>query len=469
MPQRQASLWLAAALLLAWALRVALSFRSGIVHPDEIFQMEEPAHRLAFGYGIIAWEWRAGIRSWVFPYLFSLLMRASPSSVGSAGYLVAIKLLLSSASLVVVLVGYAWARRTAGETAALVNAFCCALWYQLAIYASHPLSEVLATDFLLPGLYLLCFNDGSRRRLVAGMLLLGVAACTRIQLLPIVLLATLLFSNDWRAGTLTYMAVALMVPLCLWGLVDWLTWGQPFQSLWKYVLVNLTVSKHYGVEPWWWYLRDLAVRMNLLLLVAVLAVRRLPKMALIVAATVALFSLIPHKEERFLYPIWPLIIIMGSVAMYSLLGSARARAGRPPRAAWAPTAATAVVAVVSLASALRFHFWPGTADAIRLFDLIARDPSVCGVELVDVPWANTGGYTHLHRDIPIGVANLVSQAADEGNNVLLTTRANATAIDPSYGQLRCSGGAWGVCAYKRPGRCWSTGDGINGYLARSHE
>jgi GPI mannosyltransferase 3 len=158
--QRQASLWLGAALLLAWAVRVGLSFRSGIVHPDEIFQMEEPAHRLAFGYGIISWEWRAGVRSWVLPYLFSLLMRSFGSSVGSATYLIAIKLVLSSASLVVVLTGYHWVRRIGGETAALVTAFAAAIWYQLAIYASHPLSEVLATNFLLPGLYLQCFSDG---------------------------------------------------------------------------------------------------------------------------------------------------------------------------------------------------------------------------------------------------------------------------------------------------------------------
>ena len=146
------------------------------------------------------------------------------------------------------------------------------------------------------------------------------------------------------------------------------------------MLVNLTVSQRYGVEPWWWYLRDLALRQNILLLPAALAVRRLPKMALIVAATIALFSVIPHKEERFLYPVWPSILIMSSVGLYSLLQSQRLHDALRLRTAWAPAAATCIVAVVSFASALRFHFWPGTADAIRLFDLLARDPPVCGVQ-----------------------------------------------------------------------------------------
>ena len=34
-----------------------------IYYPDEIFQLLEPAHRAAFGYGQVAWEWRDGVRS----------------------------------------------------------------------------------------------------------------------------------------------------------------------------------------------------------------------------------------------------------------------------------------------------------------------------------------------------------------------------------------------------------------------
>jgi phosphatidylinositol glycan class B len=61
----------------AWAKRILLAFvfvglllRVGvalqlprIAHPDEIFQTQEPAHRLAYGYGVVSWEWRDGVRS----------------------------------------------------------------------------------------------------------------------------------------------------------------------------------------------------------------------------------------------------------------------------------------------------------------------------------------------------------------------------------------------------------------------
>ena len=36
----------------------------GIYWPDEIHQSLEPAHRLVFGYGLIAWEFSDGARNW---------------------------------------------------------------------------------------------------------------------------------------------------------------------------------------------------------------------------------------------------------------------------------------------------------------------------------------------------------------------------------------------------------------------
>ncbi|MGB7267017.1 MAG: hypothetical protein WBC92_15990, partial [Terracidiphilus sp.] len=37
---------------IAWAI-----LRPNVLYPDEIFETLEPAHRLAFGYGILSWEW----------------------------------------------------------------------------------------------------------------------------------------------------------------------------------------------------------------------------------------------------------------------------------------------------------------------------------------------------------------------------------------------------------------------------
>ena len=45
--------------------------------PDEIFQVLEPAHRLAYGYGLVAWEFQLGVRSWLMPGLVAAMIELS--------------------------------------------------------------------------------------------------------------------------------------------------------------------------------------------------------------------------------------------------------------------------------------------------------------------------------------------------------------------------------------------------------
>src|ERR1700683_4229913 len=93
---KKISAW-AALLSSSLALRIGLAVCSpNIFFPDEIFQTLEPAHRLVYGYGVISWEWRLGMRSWVLPTFLAGIMRTaawvslrvskSPGSA-SAGYL----------------------------------------------------------------------------------------------------------------------------------------------------------------------------------------------------------------------------------------------------------------------------------------------------------------------------------------------------------------------------------------------
>ncbi len=44
--------------------------------PDEFWQSLEVAHRLSFGYGYLTWEWSEGIRSLIYPLVFSIPYKA---------------------------------------------------------------------------------------------------------------------------------------------------------------------------------------------------------------------------------------------------------------------------------------------------------------------------------------------------------------------------------------------------------
>src|SRR5437763_13560490 len=92
---------LLALLALALALRLAaiIAFPS-LHHPDENFQLLEQAHRIAFGYGIVPWEFRDGTRSPVLPYILAALFWLGERLLGGPeGYLLVARSALAAASL----------------------------------------------------------------------------------------------------------------------------------------------------------------------------------------------------------------------------------------------------------------------------------------------------------------------------------------------------------------------------------
>src|SRR5262245_33463776 len=265
------------------------------VHPDEIFQTLEPAHRLAYGYGVVTWEWRLGTRSWAFPALLAAIMRASDWIRASPTvYLRAVSVILSLGSLSTIWFGFAWGRRavchrtleSTGETgleAAIVAAIGCAIWYELVIFGPRAFTEVVAAHVLLPGLYLGTHGTAlsEKTRMFLSGLLCGLAVAFRPQLAPAALFAAIYFCRPrwrerWRA-----VAAGLLVPLISFGLVDAWTWSYPFQSFFRYVWVNIVEgrSKLYGTEPWYWYVGVLAQHMGLLVLFAVIGAARSPFLA----------------------------------------------------------------------------------------------------------------------------------------------------------------------------------------------
>ena len=82
---------LTAILVIATVLRVlAIIVFPGIHHPDEDFQMFEQAHRFAFGYGVIPWEFEEGIRSPLPPLAISVLFHLAGAFGDSPRFYIAI-------------------------------------------------------------------------------------------------------------------------------------------------------------------------------------------------------------------------------------------------------------------------------------------------------------------------------------------------------------------------------------------
>ncbi|OAD61571.1 GPI mannosyltransferase 3, partial [Eufriesea mexicana] len=60
--------------LILWRLISVFVVQTAHV-PDEYWQSIEVAHRLAFGYGYLTWEWSMRIRNYMYPFLLSVIYR----------------------------------------------------------------------------------------------------------------------------------------------------------------------------------------------------------------------------------------------------------------------------------------------------------------------------------------------------------------------------------------------------------
>src|SRR6266478_5207578 len=112
---------------------------------DEIFQTVEPAHRLVFGYGLVAWEFELGMRSWLLPgVLAGLIEIARIIGDGPQYYLSAIAIGLGALACAPVVCCFLWCRRTFGLGPGFVAAFAVAVAPELVYFGARPLNEVVA-------------------------------------------------------------------------------------------------------------------------------------------------------------------------------------------------------------------------------------------------------------------------------------------------------------------------------------
>jgi phosphatidylinositol glycan class B len=389
----------------------------GCYWADEIYQTMEPAHHFAFGYGLLPWEFLDGARSWLFPGLIGVAWKlAAKLGVSSSVTLVGMaKVCMASLSVAGVWMGMCLARKLGGEAASLFAGLVGTLCTPLLVIGSRCMTET-ATAPLILGAALLLQTPGRGRAAWAGaMAALSIFLRYQNGILAVGFLVILLARRTWPEFR-AYLSAAILVGL-LGGLLDWPTWGFPFRAAWVYI--NFEILKggasSYGTYPPTFYVEHLGTAIGLSFAVLVLglavASRRAPGLVLLVMVVVAIHSVIPHKELRFLYPVLPLGVSLASVGLVDLMNGL----GKGP---W-PLAALATICGTQMALQDRnptfeqfgvpeiqgvHDIWHAHEGYVRASWAAARAPELCGIIYTGTfSWA-TGGYTYLHRAVPIFLA-----------------------------------------------------------------
>ena len=416
-------------LALAFVARAAIALSGDFVlHPDEIMQYLEPAHRLVFGNGVTYWEYFYGARSWLVPGLVAGVLKLF-DIVGLGQpfwYVGGVKLVFCAISLLIPAGMYFFARWHFGETAARVALLMGAFWYELVGFAHKPMTEFVATALLISLLVLCVRPVPDRLRVVLTVAVLAVlVAAVRLQYAPLALLVLGLYFL--RTGKRTQLVVAAATGFVAVGVFDAITWdGGLFHSYIVNIRVNLALGDlRAGESPAWQFLYWLLIANMGLVALCVLALpdlRRYGFLLALIALTLLIHSTQSHKEYRFIFVVIPLWLLIG--ADFVVWFASRASAGRS-RMLLGPTSLvlTASFAAVSLAGILNalpyqdrvyqaYSKETGVVGFLRNQDPIfaayrylASAPAVFAVWQVDRPYYNLPGYYYLHRAIPFYDAN----------------------------------------------------------------
>ena len=462
---------LAAALVAGFLLRARVALTDdGISWPDEIYQSLEPAHRLVFGYGLVAWEYSQGARTWALPGFVALVMELSRALhlPEPRGYLLLVRFAFCGLGTATAYAVHRLARALgAAELPSALGAASFALCAPFLYFGPRALSETASALPVALGFALLLPKDATARQRAPGVALLGLSVILRLHnaVFCAGLLAVLLVQRDWprlRQAALVLGACAL-----LFGALDWLTWGAPFHSALVYLRFTLVEGKSnlWGTSDATFYLRVLLHGMPvptvLLAGLALLSALRAPALLAISLLFVLLHVATPHKELRFLLPVLPLLCALAAVGLGEFLSAESLRL----RIAGGLTATLLAIAISTSAVRLRaltfadvgeyegvrdgvsaFDDW---GDANRLLEKAGKLPDLCGLKVEAVHLAWTGGYSFFHRRAPLyhargpargsGLFNYViawrgapGQLIASDRNVELRKIAGSCRPDPSY-------------------------------------
>lgn len=322
---------------LSWILPVValgllryMSATSNIIHDcDEVFNYWEPLHYLLYNSGFQTWEYSSqfALRSYLYILFHEVVGRPASWLFGEEKVRVfyAVRLFLGVLSIItdsvlVVALSRKYGNRLASYTLAML---CLTSGCFFASTSFLPSSFSMYAISLSSGLFLL-----EKPAMAVAVAAVGVILgwpFSLLAFLPITLYSIMRsIKRAFLSGTIT--SLALLALSLLTDYFYYKRWTSSVLNLLLYNVLGGGESHLYGTEGPLYYLRNGFNNFNVCFVLALLfpgvlliARKKYAPDLLIVVSPIYIWlgfmSLQPHKEERFLYPIYPLICIAASAVI----------------------------------------------------------------------------------------------------------------------------------------------------------
>ncbi|KNG44374.1 glycosyltransferase family 22 protein [Stemphylium lycopersici] len=342
---------------------VAAAF-SPIQDCDEVFNYWEPSHYLNHGYGLQTWEYSPeyAIRSWTYTGLHSLIIWAGMQPLRLLGLARSklvefyfLRAVLAVFCAVCQARMYSAIRRTFQERIAIF--FMMVMVISPGMYHAAPayLPSTFAMYFAMLGFASFMNWYGGAIRTAQGITWFAVGSALGWPFAGALALPFILEDIIVGCVTGTIMeslrrlilqgATRAFAVLALQAFVDSIFYRELVCVPLNIVLYNVFSGGSrgpdiYGVEPWHFYVRNLALNFNIWFFLALAALPLLLIQYLVFQKAVsqhtlrrsivfvspfylwlAIFTVQPHKEERFMYPAYPALAWNAALSLHICLAN----------------------------------------------------------------------------------------------------------------------------------------------------
>lgn len=321
-------------LALAVSLRLlAALFSGGFLTHDDHYVVVVTADRIAEGVGVSP----GYQRSVLYTEAVALLMRAGRAAgiTARATEMLIVRVAHALLSLLVVYFAFRILQRAMNDEAAWLGGVLTAGYFVVPVTAVHQFEEVVCQVPLLAACWWAQRAEGDDRCALgwggAAGAALGLALVIRIPLASFVapFFALLLIGRlPWRVKAAVVLGFGVVLVLQGWSnaIVNgewWYTFRTRLGTLWREPVALLTEAEGYPKGPPWRYVLTLSAAFippfSLFFLAAIVrGTLTLPRIALSTMAFIAVHSLIANKQERFLLPVLPLLLLLGAAGAIPL-------------------------------------------------------------------------------------------------------------------------------------------------------
>ncbi|XP_074474789.1 GPI alpha-1,2-mannosyltransferase 3 [Sebastes fasciatus] len=386
--------------------------------PDEYWQSLEVSHRMVFNYGYLTWEWKEGIRGFTYPLFFAFIYKILYFiNYDSVYLLIWIPRIIQALFAAFADVKFFFLIRTLESHDVAKWTFFCHMcswfsWYCCTRTLTNSMETTITclalSYYPLPG----SKTHNSKIYLTLVALAVVVRPTALIVWFPLLMYHFWLEDNKLRLITHSLMPIGALA-VVISTVIDCIFYEKWTMVQFNFLKFNVfhSVADFYGSHPWHWYLTQgfavvIGPHLPLFLHGCSLAFKKYKILLAAVVWTIVVYSLLPHKEFRFIYPVLPFCMIFCGISLANLK-------------AW-QRAAAFILLVSNLVAAL----YTGLIHQRGTLDVMSHLHTLCDVSsasahpqpdvLFLMPCHSTPFYSHVHCPMKMRFLECPPYLGEEG-------------------------------------------------------